>query len=70
MSTPLAWVWALCLGHVVTLPLCNENRVLQFFFSPFDLSNFREEEYFFAYLIHCIGYIKEHKAGTLELTIH
>jgi len=39
MSAPLASVWALCLGHVVTLPLCNASRVLLF---SFDISNFCE----------------------------
>jgi len=70
MSTPLARVWALCLGHVVILPLCNANRVLQHFFYPFHISNFCEEKCSFAYLIHFLGYIKEQKSGTLELTIH
>jgi len=70
MYTPLARVWVLCLGHVFTLPLCNANRVLQYFFSSFDISNFCEEEHFFDYLIHFIGYIKDKKSGMLDLTIH
>jgi len=46
MSTPLARVWALYLDHVVILPLCNANRVPQYFFYPFDISNFCEEVFF------------------------
>jgi hypothetical protein len=71
MSTPLARVWALCLGHAVILPLCNANRVLQYFFSPFDISNLCEDGYFFAYLIHFLGYIKEQKSNfDVLLAVH